>query len=86
MTVEKDRSAELIEAFRNKEIDALIAIGGDGSLTIANSFYERGLRVVGVPKTIDNDLESTVITFGYLIAASFATECIDRFAHDSRRT
>jgi 6-phosphofructokinase 1 len=78
MTVEKDRSAELMEAFRKREIDALIAIGGDGSLTIANSFYERGLRVVGVPKTIDNDLESTVMTFGYQTAVSFATECIDR--------
>ena len=76
--VEKDRSDELMEAFKKNHIDALIAIGGDGSLTIANSFYKRGLRVVGVPKTIDNDLESTVLTFGYQTAVSFATECIDR--------
>lgn len=76
--VEKDRSDELMQAFKKNQIDALIAIGGDGSLTIANSFYERGLRVVGVPKTIDNDLESTVLTFGYQTAVSFATECIDR--------
>ena len=76
--VEKDRSDELMEAFKKNQIDALIAIGGDGSLTIANSFYKRGLRVVGVPKTIDNDLESTVLTFGYQTAVSFATECIDR--------
>jgi ATP-dependent phosphofructokinase / diphosphate-dependent phosphofructokinase len=78
MTVEKDRSDELMEAFKKNELDALIAIGGDGSLTIANSFYERGLRVVGVPKTIDNDLKSTVLTFGFQTAVSFATECIDR--------
>lgn len=78
MTVAKDRSDELMAAVRANEIDALIAIGGDGSLTIANAFYERGLRVVGVPKTIDNDLDSTVMTFGYQTAVSFATECIDR--------
>jgi ATP-dependent phosphofructokinase / diphosphate-dependent phosphofructokinase len=78
MSVQQDRSEEVMAAFRKHELDALIAIGGDGSLTIANSFYERGLRVVGVPKTIDNDLESTVLTFGYQTAVSFATECIDR--------
>ena len=78
MTVQQDRSDEVIAAFRKQELDALIAIGGDGSLTIANSFYERGLRVVGVPKTIDNDLESTALTFGFQTAVSFATECIDR--------
>ena len=56
----------------------LIAIGGDGSLTIANALATKGLRVVGVPKTIDNDLDGTVITFGFDTAVSFATECIDR--------
>ena len=76
--VQQDRSEEVMAGFRKHNLDALIAIGGDGSLTIANSFYERGLRVVGVPKTIDNDLESTVLTFGYQTAVSFATECIDR--------
>lgn len=78
MTVEKDRSDDVIAAFREHQLDALIAIGGDGSLTIANSLQQRGLRVVGVPKTIDNDLQSTVLTFGYQTAVSFATECIDR--------
>lgn len=78
MTVAEDRSEELMAAVRSNEIDALIAVGGDGSLTIANAFYERGLRVVGVPKTIDNDLASTVTTFGFHSAVSFATECIDR--------
>src|SRR5512136_215405 len=75
---EKDRSAEIMRAFRREKIDALIAIGGDGSLAIANAFAEKGLRVIGVPKTIDNDLEHTVITFGYDTAVSFATECLDR--------
>jgi len=75
---EKDRSDEVIDAFRKHEIDALIAIGGDGSLGIANVFARKGLRVVGVPKTIDNDLDKTVITFGFDTAVSFATEALDR--------
>src|SRR5512138_2975759 len=75
---EKDRSDEIMRAFRREKIDALIAIGGDGSLLIANAFAEKGLHVVGVPKTIDNDLEHTVITFGFDTAVSFATECLDR--------
>ena len=75
---EKDRTNEIMRAFRKEKIDALIAIGGDGSLEIANAFAEKGLRVVGVPKTIDNDLEQTVITFGFDTAVSFATECLDR--------
>ena len=76
--VERDRCDELIRAFRRERIDALVAVGGDGSLGIANALAKKGLRVVGVPKTIDNDLESTVITFGFDTAVSFATECIDR--------
>jgi phosphofructokinase-like protein len=75
---EIDRTDELIMAFKRNKIDALIAIGGDGSLGIANVLAEKGLRVVGVPKTIDNDLEKTVITFGFDTAVSFATSCIDR--------
>jgi hypothetical protein len=65
-------------SLREKGLDALIAIGGDGSLGIARVLQEKGLPVVGVPKTIDNDLEGTVITFGFDTAVSFATECIDR--------
>ena len=75
---ERDRSDELIRAFKREGIDALVAVGGDGSLGIANALAKKGLRVVGVPKTIDNDLESTVVTFGFDTAVSFATECIDR--------
>ena len=54
-----DRSDEVLEEFRRRELDALIAIGGDGSLQIASALSERGLPVVGVPKTIDNDLAAT---------------------------
>jgi len=75
---EIDRSDELIECFRKNELDALIAVGGDGSLSLAHKLQSKGLRVVGVPKTIDNDLESTILTFGFNTAVSFATECIDR--------
>jgi 6-phosphofructokinase 1 len=76
--VEVDRSDELIAAFRSRGIDALVAVGGDGSLAIANALAQKGLRVIGVPKTIDNDLEATVVTFGFDTAVSFATECLDR--------
>jgi ATP-dependent phosphofructokinase / diphosphate-dependent phosphofructokinase len=76
--VEVDRSDELVAAFAAQEIDALIAVGGDGSMEIAHALWEKGLRVVGVPKTIDNDLEHTVVTFGFDTAVSFAAECIDR--------
>src|SRR5512146_1623235 len=75
---EVDRTAELIQSFRNHGLDALIAVGGDGSLTIARCLQQKGLCVVGVPKTIDNDLQATVMTFGFNSAVSFATECIDR--------
>jgi 6-phosphofructokinase 1 len=76
--VERDRSDELLAAFAREGIDALVAIGGDGSLEIAGALAAKGLPVVGVPKTIDNDLAHTVATFGFDTAVSFATECIDR--------
>lgn len=78
MTVDKDRSDEVVESFKRHGFDALVAIGGDGSLTIANALHKKGLRVIGVPKTIDNDLSATVATFGFQTAVSFATDCIDR--------
>ena len=87
-TREVDCSGELVRRFRENQIDALIAVGGDGSLTIANHLRHKGLWVVGVPKTIDNDLESTATTFGFNTAVSFATECIDRLhstAHSHQR-
>jgi len=75
---EIDRSKELIDAFKRQDLDALIAIGGDGSLAIAGELARQELCVVGVPKTIDNDLDETVVTFGFNTAVYFATECIDR--------
>jgi len=75
---ETDRSGELLAWFKREGIAALIAVGGDGTLTIANELHRKGLRVVGVPKTIDNDLDKTFTTFGFDTAVSFATECLDR--------
>jgi len=76
--VEVDRTDDLALALEANGIDAVVAVGGDGSLTIANALAKKGVRIVGVPKTIDNDLSRTVVTFGFDTAASFATECIDR--------
>jgi 6-phosphofructokinase len=73
-----DRSGELVEAFRSRELDALVAIGGDGSLHIAAALSERGLPVVGVPKTIDNDLAATEVTFGFHTAVQTASDAIDK--------
>ncbi len=73
-----DRSEELISEFRRREFDALIAIGGDGSLHIANELSKRGLPIVGVPKTIDNDLAATSMSFGFRTAVQTATEAIDK--------
>jgi 6-phosphofructokinase 1 len=75
---ELDRSDELVAYFATHEIDALVSIGGDGSLTIAEALHQKSLRVVGVPKTIDNDLDKTLTTFGFDTAVGFATECLDR--------
>jgi 6-phosphofructokinase 1 len=71
----------LREARRNfdaLDLRALICIGGDGSLTIAQQLYETGVPVVGVPKTIDNDLDATLMTFGFETAVACAVEALDR--------
>ncbi|MDE2427807.1 MAG: ATP-dependent 6-phosphofructokinase [Burkholderiales bacterium] len=75
---EVDRSGDIHRYLKNMQIDALVCVGGDGTLTIANALHKQGLRVVGVPKTIDNDLDKTFTTFGFDSAVSFATECLDR--------
>ena len=59
-------------------LDALVAVGGDGTLSMANSLAEKGARIVGVPKTIDNDLAATDYTFGFQTAVEIATEALDR--------
>jgi ATP-dependent phosphofructokinase / diphosphate-dependent phosphofructokinase len=77
-TTTVDRSDELIEAFKARGFDAMIAIGGDGSLHIANELAKKGLPVVGVPKTIDNDLAATQVTFGFHTAVQTASEALDK--------
>jgi 6-phosphofructokinase 1 len=74
--------AELLEGvrttFEQLELSGLICVGGDGSLAVAQQFHEAGLPVVGVPKTIDNDLSSTAFTFGFDSAVACATDALDR--------
>ena len=74
----QDYSAHCIERFHGLKLDALVVIGGDGTLAIAYEFFKRGIPLVGVPKTIDNDIVATNSTFGFDSAVSFATEAIDR--------
>ncbi|MFA6167762.1 MAG: ATP-dependent 6-phosphofructokinase [Gemmatimonadaceae bacterium] len=76
--IEVDRSDELIENARNLGIEAFITIGGDGSLAIAQQLFEKGVRIVGVPKTIDNDVSGTITTFGFDTAVTTAMEAIDK--------
>jgi phosphofructokinase-like protein len=73
-----DPSDEIMARIQALGIDALIAIGGDGSLKIAHRLFLRGMRVVGVPKTIDNDLGATDMTFGFQTAVDVATDAIGR--------
>src|SRR5688572_17328647 len=76
--IEVDRSDELLATARELGIDAIITIGGDGSLAIAQRLHERGMKIVGVPKTIDNDVSGTVTTFGFDTAVNTALEAIDK--------
>lgn len=76
--VEEDRSDELIANARELGIDAVITIGGDGSLSIGKRLCDKGMKVVGVPKTIDNDVSGTITTFGFDTAVNTALEAIDR--------
>ncbi|HEU4564792.1 MAG TPA: ATP-dependent 6-phosphofructokinase [Gemmatimonadaceae bacterium] len=75
---EIDRSDELLDNFHERGIDALITIGGDGSLAIGQKLYEKGMKLVAVPKTIDNDVSGTVTTFGFDTAVQTAIEAIDK--------
>lgn len=73
-----DSSDKALDNYRKWVLDALIAIGGDGTMNIAKKFSGMGMNIIGVPKTIDNDLEATDVTFGYDSALAVATEAIDR--------
>ena len=75
---EIDRSDELIENARSFGIDAIVTIGGDGSLAIGQKLYEKGVHIVAVPKTIDNDVSLTYTTFGFDTAVNTAIDAIDK--------
>ena len=74
----EDLSEMLIQKFKRLGFDAMINIGGDGSQKISQTLFEHGLNVVGVPKTIDNDLSATDLTFGFSTAVQVATDCLDK--------
>ena len=76
--VKKDVSDVAVENMKREGVDVLVVIGGDGTLTSARDFSRKGVKVIGVPKTIDNDLASTDITFGFNTAIEVATEALDR--------
>jgi phosphofructokinase-like protein len=73
----KDVSKEVIRNFRNLKLDALVCLGGDGTLHIAHELTQLGMPIVGIPKTIDNDVEATDFTIGFDSAVAVATEAID---------
>lgn len=73
-----DRSDEMIRKLQYLGVEAVISIGGDGSQLISQKFYEKGLNIIGVPKTIDNDLSATDFTFGFQTAVQIATEAVDK--------
>ncbi|MEG0295583.1 MAG: 6-phosphofructokinase [Clostridium sp.] len=76
--VKKDVSDVAVENLKKEGVDVLVVIGGDGTLTSARDFARKGVKVIGVPKTIDNDLSSTDVTFGFNTAIEIATEGLDR--------
>lgn len=75
---EVDRSDEVVANAKALGIDAIITIGGDGSLSIAQRLVEKGMKMVAVPKTIDNDVSGTITTFGFDTAVTTAIEAIDK--------
>ena len=77
-TTIKDCSDKVKENYEKWKLDALFVIGGDGTMSIAHKLAGMGLRIIGVPKTIDNDLAATDITFGYDSARAIATDALDR--------
>ncbi|MFK5883291.1 MAG: ATP-dependent 6-phosphofructokinase [Candidatus Izemoplasma sp.] len=83
----KDLSDIAVANMKKENVDALIIIGGDGTLTSARDFYRKGVPVIGVPKTIDNDLPATDVTFGYNTSLETITDALDKihttaFSHD----
>src|SRR5262249_45203810 len=76
--VERDISGTVISNFRKLGLDALIVIGGDGTLSIAEQLYEKGIPLVGVPKTIDNDIGGTVDTIAFDTHVNAARDALDK--------
>jgi ATP-dependent phosphofructokinase / diphosphate-dependent phosphofructokinase len=74
----RDVTDRCLEHIAHHHLDALVVIGGDGSMSIASDFVSLGINCIGVPKTIDNDLYGTDVTFGFATAVSIATEALDR--------
>jgi 6-phosphofructokinase 1 len=74
----EDRTDACVEVIRKHGLQALVVIGGDGTMSCADTFVQRGIRCIGVPKTIDNDIHGTDLTFGFSTAVQIATDAIDR--------
>ena len=74
----KDYAERCMEMFHKLQIDGIVVIGGDGTLSIAHEFNKKGMPIIGVPKTIDNDIVGTTNCFGFDTAVAFATDAIDR--------
>jgi len=77
-TIVKDVSGAIVQRVKSLGLDAIAVIGGDGTLAIAKRLADMGVPVVGVPKTIDNDMPGTVVTFGFDTAVSTATDALDK--------
>lgn len=73
-----DRSDELVKRIKDLGFDAVVNIGGDGSQKISKALFEKGMPIIGVPKTIDNDLSATDVTFGFQTAVQIATDSFDK--------
>jgi phosphofructokinase-like protein len=79
-----DYSGKAVEIFRKMGLDCLFVVGGEGTLEIGYRFFKKGIPVIGIPKTIDNDLEKTDYTFGYQTAVEVASEALDRLQTTGR--
>jgi len=82
--VKKDVSDIGVENLKKAGVDVLVVLGGDGTLTSARDFSRKGVKVIGVPKTMDNDLAATDLTYGFISALSVGTEFIDRLTTTAR--
>ena len=82
--VKKDVSDIGVENLKKAGVDVLVVLGGDGTLTSARDFSRKGVKVIGVPKTMDNDLAATDLTYGFISALSVGTEFIDRITTTAR--